>query len=244
METKLAPKFAHNLRRWLSKSRPTHRYDPVLNDQEFSQTSFPFLRLPREIRDQIYRELLLNPYPLIVHLRRAYTFEAGTRPYPAILQTSKQIHDEAAAVLYGENTWFSAAPVSPVKFFEWSDQIYDETSSTYVVEPAPINMYLPWVKHFVLFADGPPDWFKSRVIKNGDVTLVLKKMGIDRRDLKRLVVGVVSEELCVEIANANQDWLGTVDEEAMQRMFPWFDNRTAKPVYWLMSGLQQDVPTG
>lgn len=239
METKVAPKFVHNLRRWLSKSRSAHKYGPVPTDHDFTQDSFSFLRLPREIRDQIYRELLLNTFPLIVHLRRAYTFEAGTRPYPAILQTNRQVHDEAAAVLYGENTWFSAAPISPVKLFDWADEIYDETSSTYVVEPAPINTYLPWLKVFVLFADGPPDWFKSRVIKDGDVTLMLRKMGIQRHNLKRLVVGVVNEELCAEIANANQDWLATVDEETMQKRFPWFEDRTAKQVYWLMSGLQE-----
>ncbi|KAL5440917.1 hypothetical protein PMIN06_009527 [Paraphaeosphaeria minitans] len=86
-----------------------------------------------------------------------------------ILGTNKQIHDEAAAILYRENTWFSAAPF---KFFYWADELYEPDSSTYVVEPGPINTYLPWIKHFVLFPEGPPDWIRDKIVKPGDVDLM------------------------------------------------------------------------
>lgn len=241
MEAKNAPKLVYKMRRWLSRSRSTQGYKAVASNQEPCQQVFPFLKLPREIRDIVYRELLRDTYPLIVHLRRAHRFEVGTRPYPAILRTNKQVHDEAAAVLYGENTWFSAAPITPTKLFEWADEIYDEASSTYVVEPSPINMYLPWIQNFVLFADGPPDWFKSRIVKNGDVTLMLRKMGVQRDNLKKLLVGVVNQELYEEIADNNQDWLRRIDEAEMNGAFCWYTERTSQVVYWLVFEHQEDL---
>jgi hypothetical protein len=63
---------------------------------------FPFLRLPREIRDCIYRHLLsarltyTNDYPSGDH---DWPFKFA----PAILQANKQVSSEASQVLYGEN---------------------------------------------------------------------------------------------------------------------------------------------
>ncbi|KAN0074151.1 hypothetical protein V8E54_008088 [Elaphomyces granulatus] len=64
---------------------------------------FPFLKLPRELRIKIYRELLqteeylsLGGFPRVgLHL--------------GILRACKQVHDEAVGVLYGENV-FDALP--------------------------------------------------------------------------------------------------------------------------------------
>ncbi|KAF1980371.1 hypothetical protein BU23DRAFT_7552 [Bimuria novae-zelandiae CBS 107.79] len=232
MEARNAPKFVHKMRRWLSRSRSTQAYAPIQNSAEpFNPGQLPFLELPREIRDMVYRELLLDTHPLVVHLRRAYRYEAGTTPYHAILRTNKQIHDEAAAVFYGENTWFSAAPI---KLFSWADDIYDETSSTYVVEASAINMYLPWIKRFVLFADGPPDWMLKKIIKDGNATLMLKRMGIERDDLKQLIIGVQDPELLGNIMNANREWLEEVDETEMEERFGWFTQRK-EPAFWLVS---------
>jgi hypothetical protein len=65
---------------------------------------FPFLRLPREIRDCIYRHLLAA--------RLAYTDDYQRRDdswpvrfAPAILRANKQISREAAQILYKENDW-------------------------------------------------------------------------------------------------------------------------------------------
>ncbi|KAL1598748.1 hypothetical protein SLS60_007889 [Paraconiothyrium brasiliense] len=191
-----------------------------------------FLALPREVRNLVYRELLLNTHPLIVHLRRVHRFEASTRPYPAILRTNKQIHDEAAAVLYGENTWFSAAPA---KFFYWADELYEPESSTYVIEPGPVNTYLPWIKRFVLFPEGPPDWIRDKIVKASEVDLMLRRMGIQRHNLKKLIVGVSSQDMSAEILNANLDWLKKVEEIEMQRRFSWFTQRGTQPAFWLES---------
>lgn len=159
-------------------------------------------------------------------------FEAGTRPHVAILRTNKQVHDEAASVLYGENTWFSAAPPT---FFSWSDELCEPESSTYVIEPGPINMYLPWIKRFVLFPEGPPEWVRDKILKASDVDLMLKRMGIQRYNLQHLIVGVKSQETCEAIANANSDWLGKVDETEMHEKFSWFAQRGTQQTYWLVS---------
>lgn len=188
--------------------------------------------LPREIRNLIYRELLLNTHPLILHMRRVHRFEAGTTPYPAILRTNKQVHDEAAAILYGENTYFSAAPI---KFFYWADELHETESSTYVIEPGPINTYLRWIKRFVLFSEGPPDWIRDKIMKPGEVDLMLRRMGIQRHDLKQLVIGVASEEMSKEIVHENSDWLESADDVDMQRRFSWFIQRGTQPAFWLVS---------
>jgi hypothetical protein len=232
MDAGTSPKLAHKLRRWLSRSRSSHNYAPVAQGPKSRPGSSRFLELPREIRNLIYRELLLNTLPLIVHMRRVHRFEASTTPYPAILQTNKQIHDEAAAVLYGENTWFSAAPI---KFFYWADELYEPESSTYVIEPGPINTYLPWIKRFVLLPEGPPDWIRDKIVKAGEVELMLRRMGIQRHDLKQLVICVSSEEVGQEIVNANSDWLEEADEVEIQSRFSWFTQRGALPAFWLVS---------
>lgn len=59
--------------------------------------SFDFTRLPREIRDRIYEELLLTD--LIDYGLTTWSLE------PSILRTSKQIHAEAGIFLYQSNNW-------------------------------------------------------------------------------------------------------------------------------------------
>ena len=88
-------KVVLTMRAWLCKYRAAR---PDASSPSFTQPTgtFPFLRLPSEIRNLIYRELLLCTYPLIMFFRSAFWFEISSRAYPAILQTNRQIHDEAA----------------------------------------------------------------------------------------------------------------------------------------------------
>lgn len=61
----------------------------------------PILSLPRELRDQIYRELLLADKVIPTNrITGNATFE------PAILRVSKQLHKECSRILYHENNWF------------------------------------------------------------------------------------------------------------------------------------------
>jgi len=60
-------------------------------------------KLPLELRNEIYSLLLINPL-----LGEAASTDVVSRfkLSPAILQTSKQIRDEASVILYGENTFW------------------------------------------------------------------------------------------------------------------------------------------
>jgi tetratricopeptide (TPR) repeat protein len=64
------------------------------------QERFATINLPRELRDRIYRELLV---PERTRKRRDHSSEYNVEPN--ILRVSKQTHAEAASILYRENTW-------------------------------------------------------------------------------------------------------------------------------------------
>ena len=70
---------------------------PYANGAEASRT-VGFLDLSRELRDQIYRELLFQPIGYGA-ARQRHKFETS------ILRVNKQIHKEASRVLYEENAW-------------------------------------------------------------------------------------------------------------------------------------------
>ena len=66
-----------------------------------------FTHLPRELRDQIYRELLLPDKTQVSRSARHTTrrLQSGNSLQPAILRVSKQMHREASMVLYKETKW-------------------------------------------------------------------------------------------------------------------------------------------
>lgn len=69
-----------------------------------------FMDLPREIRDQIYVLLLTVGTEIVAHptwFEESTNFEAEdvNRPTVALLRVNWQISNEAAAILYGHNTW-------------------------------------------------------------------------------------------------------------------------------------------
>ena len=85
--------------------------------------SFEFEKLPPTVRHKIFRELLLKPQRLDIQIEESYSSEheelgdriegimveigeGDNQMHPEIMCTSKKIHKEAAAVLYGEN-WFT-----------------------------------------------------------------------------------------------------------------------------------------
>lgn len=240
MEPASVPKLIHKMRLLLSKARSrSHQKAPREGDQEAPSGAFPFLQLPSELRNMVYRELLLGVYPFMMHLRIAFWYEDGKRPYPAILQTNKRTHDEAAAVLYGENTWFSSAGNA---FFPWADEYRQGHRGTYDIPPGPSSSYMPWITRFVLFYDGPPAWVRSRVVAAGNVTSMLTRMGIGRDGLLELVVATLDSDMCDKIASVNEDWLEVVDDEEMPQRFGWFKDRGTQPAFWLALKKQPHKP--
>jgi hypothetical protein len=66
--------------------------------------SFPFLRLPPEIRRKIYRMLFRSTVPIypIISIHSCDVFERFSFPTD-FLRTNRQIHAEASAVLWGDS---------------------------------------------------------------------------------------------------------------------------------------------
>ena len=83
-------------------------FKDITPPQNFDTKSFErFLDLPRELRDHIYREWLLPDKTLIEGLANG-SVTNGSSPYrlqPLILIASKDVHAEAAKVLYEETNW-------------------------------------------------------------------------------------------------------------------------------------------
>ena len=66
------------------------------------QTTFPFMKLPTELRLKVYRELLKPRNDL-----RMKFHELGMNHlHPNILRTCHQVYEEAMEVLYGENIFY------------------------------------------------------------------------------------------------------------------------------------------
>lgn len=80
--------------------------DQQLQDPQ-SEPPIGFLNLPLELRVVVYRELLVRDFPAHIDFEERNPFTnvpTGQLPrFPAILRTSKQIHQEALETLYSEN---------------------------------------------------------------------------------------------------------------------------------------------
>ncbi|KAK7994345.1 hypothetical protein PG991_015933 [Apiospora marii] len=103
---------------------------PTSNETRAGDVSM-LSRLPQELRDMIYRHLLLAPEPislrLVNHFRVMPIWYEGRQLYSsvpidtALLRVNKQIHAEAAAVLYSENT-FRVCDTSDVgPYMHWGE---------------------------------------------------------------------------------------------------------------------------
>ncbi|KIW01228.1 uncharacterized protein PV09_07271 [Verruconis gallopava] len=71
-----------------------------------TSTTRGFWRLPPEIRNAIYEELLVTDCAFRLGHHGPYSHEKRKKLYPAILRTSSQAYHEAVAILYGSNTFF------------------------------------------------------------------------------------------------------------------------------------------
>ena len=117
------------------------RFCPSLPDLEHISTSlsasYPFLDLPLELRNKIYRYILISDLDCKSHPRlwRPLSVDGGTcrigyfsrDTVIPLLLVCRKIHDEAAAVLYGENTFafhISGLADGPIAFLEWLSPVY------------------------------------------------------------------------------------------------------------------------
>lgn len=113
---------------------------------EFNQPS-PFLRLPRELRDEIYRYSLCQE-PLIEITRwtlvdRDPSFKC---PSPGLLRTSRQIYHESIEILYSKNTF---AFEKPSHFFVFAEEIGPENRER--VKKICIRIFWGWKDDATLY---------------------------------------------------------------------------------------------
>jgi hypothetical protein len=73
---------------------------PIRRGEANGQPNSIFFRLPAELRNQIYEELLCADTPRHNTLARYSTPSKPPSVYPAILQTCRKIHEEAQDLLY------------------------------------------------------------------------------------------------------------------------------------------------
>ncbi|KAK6515845.1 hypothetical protein TWF281_004436 [Arthrobotrys megalospora] len=85
---------------------------------------FPFLRLPRELRDEMYKYFATRPPPEIPQALQLYDPSTCSRMSLdlSILRVNKQIHEEASRVFYGQT-------VFPVRIMvsDWRSPISNRT---------------------------------------------------------------------------------------------------------------------
>lgn len=88
----------------------------------FYSKSFPFLALPREVRDQIYSYAFLaisniKPEPRPIYLLSLDPL-SWKPPTPGLCMVNRQIHDEGIEILYGHNTFCFQNPGELLRFEE------------------------------------------------------------------------------------------------------------------------------
>jgi hypothetical protein len=81
-------------------------YDSTLSDPLAPSHTYDFGLLPPEIRELVYRELLLSDSAFRLGHHGPYSHEARKATYPAILRTCQVVFEEASNVLYGDNTFY------------------------------------------------------------------------------------------------------------------------------------------
>lgn len=112
---------------------------------------FRFLDLPRELRDKIYRDLLLHDKP--VELKRSPLFEIGKkcRYYetrlglaPQICRISKKVACESFTLLYGENTFHFTSHNSIFAVYDLGLNIY-----SHLVKSIQVDTFRPEFKLYM-----------------------------------------------------------------------------------------------
>lgn len=105
-------------------------------------SGFSLLKLPREIRDRIYLYTLIKD-----HTFAWPSYQNAAHLSPAILETCRQVYEEAAPLLYRANSFAFAHP-SDCTVFRWiMDQRYAREMSKVTFRIAEREMRL-WATYF------------------------------------------------------------------------------------------------
>ena len=138
-------------KRKISASRPQQASSSTRSklSRKAGAQPFRFGHLPREIRDQIYSLLLVNPYPISIRDKEAYGFNGEPLDEPVIysdadavqltsptnhtvkagiLLVNSTIYDEAVPILYGQNTFKFVGPDPWTDFCHFDSNLRNSNS--------------------------------------------------------------------------------------------------------------------
>ncbi|ORX96288.1 hypothetical protein BCR34DRAFT_184376 [Clohesyomyces aquaticus] len=196
---------------WRAMMRPRELTLP------FSQGRFPFMILPKEIRDLIYQELLVADIPLqLINDRPLWPDlygPPGKQLHSTILRLSKQVHYEASRVLYGNNTFYVSIDGGAVGSVE---VVYTE-DGTEIPLPPSVRRYIPLLRQVVIYSGVP-----SRCMTKLRCQWLL---GLIELDIKQLFFFAMlfpnwqtfrmNEQLC-------EYWLTPVNGREIRQKHVWF----------------------
>jgi len=161
----------------------------------FYMKPLPFLRLPREVRDQIYTYVLQATTNVKLESRPIYLLsleELSWKPStPALCLVNRQIHREASEILYSQNTFCFQNPGELLRFEEqigsvnrdWIQRIEISTvvitQSSFVPDPDLIAS-CDW-------QGVPTHWskgmLKSRLMNVVEMTITVENLGSSERNI-------------------------------------------------------------
>jgi hypothetical protein len=193
---------------------------------------FPFLSLPRELRDTIYRELLVTTIPLqLVHDRPSWPDinEPGASIHPAILQTSQKISREGLEILYGENTFYIHLDKS-LERYQMDMRRHDPMFSL----PPPPMTCMPRIRRIVMHA-GSQDRTRSQY----ELYRQLNKVGIRMETLRLFAIQFSDDYILQKNKRVNVSWLEPRHGTELRKRYIWFPEGTLSDEGWLV--MKQDV---
>ncbi|OAL51365.1 hypothetical protein IQ07DRAFT_599325 [Pyrenochaeta sp. DS3sAY3a] len=195
--------------------------------------TFPFLALPAELRNEIYRELLLTTIPLQLVQNRPSWPDIGTSGksiHPTILQVNKQICDEGLAILYGENTWYMHIDRSVARY-HLDMRCFDRTFSL----PPPISMGMSRIRRIVMHA-GSNDRTRTKY----ELYRQFSNLGILIDDLQLFAIQFPHDYLLRKNKRVNVSWLEEADVKELKARYAWFPDGTMSDHGWLVMKQTQD----
>lgn len=189
--------------------------------------TFPFMDLPAELRNEVYRELLLTTIPLqMIHDRPAWPDVSipGRQLYPTILRTNYKVYHEALAILYGENTWYLQIDKTVVRYR--ADMI--RLNSAFALPP-PVTAHMSRITRIVMHA-GSNDRTRTKY----ELYRQLLNAGIRLDNLQLFAMQFSDEYLLEKNKRVNVEWLEETDGKELAKKWVWFPDGTMADDGWLV----------
>jgi len=130
----------------LEAKRYTSHYLTPQRLQSWNQQASPLLRLPRELRDQIISNALVDRYPVDIPCRdepEQAKRDQESYTLPALLQACHQLREEAAEIYYQDNNFDAASDA----LLEWLPQLTSEHRKLIKTIRCTASCRLHWWHH-------------------------------------------------------------------------------------------------